>query len=66
MFRKICSSYINYHNELVKLKHILVKNCYPSSLIDNVIKKCLNERFSASSNPLNSERNKQRVVFLHS
>ena len=59
----ICASYINFHNELVKIKHILAKNCYPSSLIDNVIKKFLNGRFSPSNKPLNSDRNKLCVVF---
>ena len=59
----ICSSYINFHNELLKIKHTLAKNCYPSSLIDNVIKKFFNERFSPSNKPLNSDRNKLRVVF---
>ena len=41
----------------------IAKNCYPSSLIDNIIKKFLNERFSPSNKPLNSDRNKLRVVF---
>ena len=52
VFRAICASYINFHNELVKIKHILAKKCYPSSLIDNVIKKFLNENFPPSNKPL--------------
>ena len=59
----ICSSYINFHSALVEIKHILAKNCHPSLLIDNVIKKFLNERFSPSSKPVNSDRNKQRAAF---
>ena len=50
-----CSSYINFHNELIKIKHILINDFYPSTLIDNVIKKFLNEQFSLSYKPPISE-----------
>ena len=59
----ICSSYTNFHDELLKIKLILAKNCYPSALVDNVIRKFLNERFSPSKKPPVPEQNKQRIVF---
>ena len=58
-----CSSCINFHNELVKIKHILIDNCHLLTLIDNVIKKFLNERFSPSNKPPISEQSKQHTVF---
>ena len=60
---KICSSYTNFHDELLKIKLILAKNCYPSALVDDVIRKFLNERFSPSKKPPVPEQNKQRIVF---
>ena len=59
----ICSSYINFHNELLKIKHILANNCFPSALVDGVIRKFLNERFSPSNKPPVPEQSKQRIVF---
>ena len=57
----ICSSYVNFRNEFVKIKHVLAKDCYPS-LIDNAIKKFLYERFSPSSKQ--NKQNKQ-LGFLY-
>ena len=59
----ICSSYINFHTELVKIIHILINNSYAHRMIDNVIKKVLNGRFSSPNKPHNIEQSKQRMVF---
>ena len=33
----ICSSYISFHYELMRIKRILTENCFPRSIIDRVI-----------------------------
>ena len=42
---KISSSYIIFHNELEKIKILLQKNMYPTSIIDNQIKTFLDKHF---------------------
>ena len=42
----ICSSYQNFHNEIVRIKEILVKNSFPRALIDRIIKSFLDKRFA--------------------
>ena len=42
----ICSSYQNVHNEIVRIKEILVKNSFPRALIDRIIKSFLDKRFA--------------------
>ena len=34
----ICSSFVNFHKEIVRIKEILRANCFPVTLIDNVIR----------------------------
>ena len=42
----ICSSYQNFHNEIVRIKEILVKNSFPRALTDRIIKSFLDKRFA--------------------
>ena len=42
----ICSSYQNFHNEIVRIKEILVKNSFPRALIDRIIESFLDKRFA--------------------
>ena len=41
----ICSSYENFHIEIVKIKSILLNNCFPRPLVDSVIRSFLNKEF---------------------
>ena len=42
----ICSSYQNFHEEIVRIKEILCKNCFPRALTDRIIKSFLDKRFA--------------------
>ena len=42
----ICSTYQNFHDEIVRIKEILFKNCFPRSLTDRIIKSFLDKRFA--------------------
>ena len=42
----ISSSYQNFHNEVVRIKEILVKNSFPMALTDRIIKSFLDKRFA--------------------
>ena len=45
----ICSSYHNFHEEIVRIKKILTDNCFPKSLIDRIIKNFLDRQFESGS-----------------
>ena len=45
----ICSSYHNFHEEIVRIKKILSDNCFPKSLIDRIIKNFLDRQFVPGS-----------------
>ena len=45
----ICSSYHNFHEEIVRIKKILSDNCFPKSLIDRIIKNFLDRQFGPGS-----------------
>ena len=49
---KICNNWNSFHNDIEKIKSNLIKNAYPPFLIDNVIKKYLDHRFSRNQNQL--------------
>ena len=57
----ICSSYLNFHEEVVRIKNILTENCFPKSLIDHIIKKFLDRQFRPS--PLKEADNKVPLLF---
>ena len=42
---KICNSWNYFHNDIERIKSNLIKNAYPSFLIDKVMKKYLNYKF---------------------
>ena len=49
---KICNNWNSVHNDIESIKSTLVKNAYPSFLIDKFIKKHLNYKFSSNQNQL--------------
>ena len=49
---KICNNWNSVHNDIECIKSTLVKNAYPSFLIDEFIKKYLNYKFSSNQNQL--------------
>ena len=59
----ICSSYRNFHEEVVRIKKILTENCFPKSLIDHIIKKFLDRQFRPS--PLKEADNKVPLLFFY-
>ena len=49
---KICNNCKSFHNDIENIKSNLIKNAYPPSLIDKVIKKYLHYEFSSNQNHL--------------
>ena len=49
---KICNNWNSFHNDTESIKSNLIKNAYPSFLIDIVIKKYLYYKFSSNQNQL--------------
>ena len=49
---KICNNWNTFHNDIENTKSNLIKNAYPTFLIDKVIKKCLDYKFSTNRNQL--------------
>ena len=49
---KICNNWNSFHNDIEKIKSNLIKNAYPPFLIDKVIKKYLDYKFSGNQNQL--------------
>ena len=45
---KICTNWNSFHNDIERTKSNLIKNAYPPFLIDKVIKKYLNYKFSSN------------------
>ena len=50
---EICYNWNSFHNDIDNIKYSLIKNAYPPLLIDKVIKKYLNYKFSSNQNQLN-------------
>ena len=57
----ICSSYRNFHEEVVRIKKILAENCFPESVIDRIIKEFLDRQFRPS--PPKAADNKVPLLF---
>ena len=51
-FFKICNNWNSFHNDIESIKSNRIKNAYPLFLVDNVIKKYLNYKFSSNQNQL--------------
>ena len=49
---KICNNWNFFHNDIENIKSNLIKNAYPPFLIDKVIKKYLDYKFSSKQNQL--------------
>ena len=49
---KICNNWHSFQNDIESIKSNLIKNAYPPFLIDKVIKKCLNYKFSINQNQI--------------
>ena len=49
---KICNNWNFFHNDIENIKSNLTKNAYPPFLIDKVIKKYLDFKFSSNQNQL--------------
>ena len=49
---KICNNWNSFHNDIENIKSNLIKNTYPQFLIDKVIKKYLDYKFSTNQNQL--------------
>ena len=49
---KICNNWTSFHNDIEKIKSNLIKNAYLPFLIDKIIKKYLNYKFSCNQNQL--------------
>ena len=44
----VCNNWNSFHNHIENIKSNLIKNAYPPSLIDKVIKKYLDYKFSSN------------------
>ena len=49
---KICNNWNLFHNDIENIKSNFIKNAYPSFLIDKVIKRYLDYKFSSNQNQL--------------
>ena len=49
---KICTNWSSFHNDIENVKYNLIKNAHPPFLIDKVIKKYLDYKFSGNQNHL--------------
>ena len=48
----MCNNWNSFHNDIENIKYNLIKNAYPSFLINKVIKKYLDYKFSSDQNQL--------------
>ena len=58
---KICHNWNSFHNDIQNIKSNLIKNAYPPFLIDKVVKKYLDYKFSSNQNQL---KEKSDVYFF--
>ena len=49
---KVCNNWNSFHNHIENIKSNLIKNAHPTFLIDKVIKKYLDYKFSSNQNQL--------------
>ena len=49
---KICNNWNSFYNDIENIKFNVIKNGYPPLIIDKVIKKYLNYKFSSNQNQL--------------
>ena len=53
----MCNNWNSFYNDIEKIKSNLIKNAYPPFLINKVIKKYLNYKFSSNQNQLKDKSN---------
>ena len=58
----ICSSFVNFHKEIAKIKQILLANCFPGSFIDKVIFNFLNLQYILHTKPKDKVEGKSRIT----
>ena len=62
---KICNNWNSFHNDIEKIKSNLIKNAYLPFLIDKVIKKYLDYKFSSNQNKLKDKPNVHYILNYH-
>ena len=58
----ICSSFVNFHKESVRIKEILCANCFPVTRIDNVIRNFLNRQYIPCNKTKDKNEDKPRII----
>jgi len=58
----VCSNWSNFSSELERIKQILSNNNFPMTVIDNTIKKFLDNKFKPSENPAQIDH---KIVFYY-
>ena len=59
---KICNNWNSFHNDIENIKSNLIKNAYPPFLIDNVIKKFLDYKFSSNHYQLKDKSDVHYII----
>ena len=62
---KICNNWSSFHNDIESIKSSLIKNVYLSFLIDKVIEKYLNYKFSSNQSQLKDTSDVHYFKFTH-
>ena len=64
---KICNNWNSFHNDIENIKPNLIKNAYLPFLIDKVIKKYLDYKFSSNQNQLKYKSNVHyfKLPYIH-
>ena len=58
-----CSSYANFHNEIVRIKCSLAKNCFPRSMVDEVIRPFLDKQYILGNKRVIDEGKTTAIAF---
>ena len=61
---KICDCYESIHSEFTRIKSMLLKNEYPSNVIDFEIIKSMSIKFGEGSKKESVEKTKNKVIYL--
>ena len=57
---KICSNWNSFHNDIENIKSNVIKNAYRPFLVDKVVKKYLDYKFSSNQNQLKDKSDVRR------
>ena len=61
---KVCSDYASFHQEILFLKSVRQKNCFPLFFIDKCVKKFLDKLFINRKKVKDSSTKKETTIFL--